>query len=60
MIPKVNRPVKITRYKGIYKDAIGKLRIPESGPLTPRLREKQINTQVIGFKYTPPEPEEER
>lgn len=49
-IPKVNRPIR----KEVRKQH-SILRIPENEPLTPRLREKKISTEAIGFRFTPDE-----
>lgn len=42
--PVTNRPI-LKEKKGITSI----LRIPEQGPLTPRLRNKQYRTEAIGF-----------
>lgn len=52
--PATNRPI-LREKKGVTSI----LRIPESGPLTPRLRDKFHRTEAIGFPLRHIEEDEE-
>ncbi len=52
-------PVKPKPIKREYPKRTNHYRVPEDGPLTPRLREKRSDLSLIGFHHDYQEKEEE-